>query len=189
MVSTVYLCRIGGSWKLWGHGGLSSWTQGLLLRERAQQHDEVYYMWALAFFMAFNRAASFQPGLVSETLSVHTFHFIEQNLTTYYEMMLTDRKEATSWAHRCVQWEWGQSGHLGQAENKDEVACAGLWALTLGGEVSVDSWPRLSSSSLASLVAQDAPGSEGLPGAAGHGERDGRSPRCGYEGEQSRHQE
>nr|XP_030722476.1 protein timeless homolog isoform X2 [Globicephala melas] len=71
-----------------------------LLREKAQQHDETYYMWALAFFMAFNRAASFRPGLVSETLTVRTFHFIEQNLTNYYEMMLTDRKEATSWARR-----------------------------------------------------------------------------------------
>ncbi|XP_069347931.1 protein timeless homolog isoform X3 [Eulemur rufifrons] len=71
-----------------------------LLREKAQQHDETYYMWALAFFMAFNRAASFQPALVSETLSVRTFHFIEQNLTNYYEMMLTDRKEAASWARR-----------------------------------------------------------------------------------------
>ncbi|KAM8802105.1 protein timeless homolog isoform 1-T1 [Rhynchonycteris naso] len=71
-----------------------------LLREKAQQHDETYYMWALAFFMAFNRAASLRPGLVSETLSVRTFHFIEQNLTNYYEMMLTDRKEAASWACR-----------------------------------------------------------------------------------------
>ncbi|CAH6778542.1 Timeless [Phodopus roborovskii] len=71
-----------------------------LLRERAQQHDETYYMWALAFFMAFNRAASFRPGFVSETLSVRTFHFVEQNLTNYYEMMLTDRKEAASWARR-----------------------------------------------------------------------------------------
>ncbi|KAM6153293.1 protein timeless homolog isoform 2-T2 [Erethizon dorsatum] len=71
-----------------------------LLREKAQQHDETYYMWALAFFMAFNRAASFRPGLVSETLSVRSFHFIEQNLTNYYEMMLTDRKEARSWACR-----------------------------------------------------------------------------------------
>lgn len=50
--------------------------------------------------MAFNRATSFRPGLVSETLSVRTFHFIEQNLTNYYEMMLTDRKEAASWARR-----------------------------------------------------------------------------------------
>lgn len=71
-----------------------------LLREKAQQHDETYYMWALAFFMAFNRAASFRPALVSETLSVRSFHFIEQNLTNYYEMMLTDRKEARSWACR-----------------------------------------------------------------------------------------
>lgn len=59
-------------------------------------------MWALAFFMAFNRAASFRPGFVSETLSVRAFHFVEQNLTTYYEMMLTDRKEAASWARRSV---------------------------------------------------------------------------------------
>ncbi|XP_057614159.1 protein timeless homolog isoform X1 [Chionomys nivalis] len=71
-----------------------------LLRERAQQHDETYYMWALAFFMAFNRTASFRPGFVSETLSVRTFHFVEQNLTNYYEMMLTDRKDAASWARR-----------------------------------------------------------------------------------------
>lgn len=52
--------------------------------------------------MAFNRAASFRPGFVSETLSVRAFHFVEQNLTTYYEMMLTDRKEAASWARRSV---------------------------------------------------------------------------------------
>ncbi|XP_068935540.1 protein timeless homolog isoform X2 [Petaurus breviceps papuanus] len=71
-----------------------------LLREKAQQHDETYYLWALAFFMTFNRASNFQPGLVSETLSVRTFHFIEQNLTNYYEMMLTDRKEAVSWGRR-----------------------------------------------------------------------------------------
>ncbi|XP_038607997.1 protein timeless homolog [Tachyglossus aculeatus] len=71
-----------------------------LLRERAQQHDETYYLWALAFFMAFNRASRFRPGLVSETLSVRTFHFIEQNLTNYYEMMLTDRREAVSWGRR-----------------------------------------------------------------------------------------
>ncbi|XP_043822864.1 protein timeless homolog [Dromiciops gliroides] len=71
-----------------------------LLREKAQQHDETYYLWALAFFMTFNRASNFRPGLVSETLSVRTFHFIEQNLTNYYEMMLTDRKEAVSWGRR-----------------------------------------------------------------------------------------
>ncbi|XP_066440903.1 protein timeless homolog [Eleutherodactylus coqui] len=71
-----------------------------LIREKAQQHDETYYLWSMAFFMAFNRVHKFQPELVSETASIRTFHFIEQNLTNYYEMMLMDKKEATSWARR-----------------------------------------------------------------------------------------
>ncbi|KAJ8260198.1 hypothetical protein GJAV_G00178210 [Gymnothorax javanicus] len=71
-----------------------------LVREQAQQHDETYYLWALTFFMAFNRGHNFRPDLVSETLSIRAFHFIERNITNYYEMMLTDRKEATSWSRR-----------------------------------------------------------------------------------------
>uniref|UniRef100_A0A8C3HK64 Timeless circadian regulator n=1 Tax=Chrysemys picta bellii TaxID=8478 RepID=A0A8C3HK64_CHRPI len=71
-----------------------------LLREKSQQHDETYYLWAMAFFMAFNRGRRFRPELVSETVSVRAFHFIEQNLTAYYEAMLLDKKEATSWARR-----------------------------------------------------------------------------------------
>uniref|UniRef100_A0A6Q2YDH2 Timeless circadian clock n=1 Tax=Esox lucius TaxID=8010 RepID=A0A6Q2YDH2_ESOLU len=71
-----------------------------LVREQAQQHDETYYLWALSFFMAFNRGNGFRADLVSETMSIRTFHFIERNITNYYEMMLTDRKEATSWSRR-----------------------------------------------------------------------------------------
>ncbi|XP_050190499.1 protein timeless homolog isoform X2 [Myiozetetes cayanensis] len=71
-----------------------------LLREKAQQHDETYYLWATAFFMAFNRRRGFRPELVSETVSVRAFHFIEQNLTKYYEMALMDKKEATTWVRR-----------------------------------------------------------------------------------------
>ncbi|XP_032405525.1 protein timeless homolog [Xiphophorus hellerii] len=71
-----------------------------LIREQTQQHDETYYLWALSFFMAFNRGNGFHADLVSETMSVRTFHFIERNITNYYEMLLTDRKEATSWSRR-----------------------------------------------------------------------------------------
>lgn len=71
-----------------------------LIREQAQQHDETYYLWALSFFMAFNRGNGFHTDLVSETMSIRAFHFIERNITNYYEMMLTDRKEATTWSCR-----------------------------------------------------------------------------------------
>lgn len=71
-----------------------------LIREQTQQNDETYYLWALSFFMAFNRGNGFRPDLVSETMSIRAFHFIERNITNYYEMMLTDRKEATTWSRR-----------------------------------------------------------------------------------------
>uniref|UniRef100_A0A8C9WUA8 Timeless circadian clock n=1 Tax=Sander lucioperca TaxID=283035 RepID=A0A8C9WUA8_SANLU len=71
-----------------------------LIREQTQQHDETYYLWALSFFMAFNRGNGFRADLVSETMSIRAFHYIERNITNYYEMMLTDRKEATSWSRR-----------------------------------------------------------------------------------------
>ncbi|KAM9444217.1 protein timeless homolog [Clarias gariepinus] len=71
-----------------------------LIREQGQQHDETYYLWSLSFFMAFNRGNGCRAELVSETLSIRAFHFIEKNITNYYEMMLTDRKEATSWSRR-----------------------------------------------------------------------------------------
>uniref|UniRef100_A0A3B3CT90 Timeless circadian clock n=2 Tax=Oryzias melastigma TaxID=30732 RepID=A0A3B3CT90_ORYME len=71
-----------------------------LIREQTQQHDETYYLWALSFFMAFNRGNDFRADLVSETMSIRAFHFIERNVTNYYEMLLTDRKEATSWSRR-----------------------------------------------------------------------------------------
>ncbi|CAG11760.1 unnamed protein product, partial [Tetraodon nigroviridis] len=71
-----------------------------LIREQTEEHDETYYLWALSFFMAFNRGNGFHTDLVSETMSIRTFHFIERNLMKYYEMILTDRKEATSWSRR-----------------------------------------------------------------------------------------
>lgn len=74
--------------------------QERLIREQTEEHDETYYLWALSFFMAFNRGNDFHTDLVSETMSIRTFHFIECNITKYYEMILTDRKEATSWSRR-----------------------------------------------------------------------------------------
>lgn len=79
--------------------------QERLVREQTEQNDETYYLWALSFFMAFNRGNGFRADLVSETMTIRAFHFIERNITNYYEMILTDRKEATSWSRR-----WGRRG-------------------------------------------------------------------------------
>ena len=57
-----------------------------------------------------------------------------------------------------------------------------------GDTVSVNQGAKLSFLS-PPFCLQDAPGSEGVSGAAGHGERDGCVPRRGCEGEQPHHQE
>lgn len=77
-----------------------SFLQERLIREQTEEHDETYYFCALSFFMAFNRGNGFRTYLVSETMSIRTFHFIERNIIKYYEMILTDRKEATPWSRR-----------------------------------------------------------------------------------------
>ncbi|XP_041372172.1 protein timeless homolog [Gigantopelta aegis] len=71
-----------------------------LQREKTQDHDETYYLWAMRFFMEFCRLHSKRVDLVSETLSVTTFHYIYNNLLTYYEMITSEKKEAITWSKR-----------------------------------------------------------------------------------------
>ncbi|GAB1598843.1 protein timeless homolog [Argonauta hians] len=79
---------------------LMSAVKDNLVREVTQDHDETYYLWSLTFFMEFCRLHNRQVELVSETLSVSTFHYIQVNLLNYYEMIMTDKKEAKIWAKR-----------------------------------------------------------------------------------------
>ncbi|KAK8723590.1 hypothetical protein OTU49_011453 [Cherax quadricarinatus] len=71
-----------------------------LNRARAQEHDESYYLWAIKFFMEFNRYHQFKIELVSETLSVEIFHYIQTHLENYFEMMATDKKKIPLWSRR-----------------------------------------------------------------------------------------
>ncbi|KAJ9574818.1 hypothetical protein L9F63_008017, partial [Diploptera punctata] len=71
-----------------------------LVRARAQANDESYYMWGLKFFMEFNRNYKFQVKLVSETMSVQTFHFIQTQLEKCYDMLTTDKKKLLLWSRR-----------------------------------------------------------------------------------------
>ncbi|XP_066149968.1 protein timeless homolog isoform X2 [Euwallacea fornicatus] len=71
-----------------------------LVRAKAQAHDESYYLWAMRFFMEFNRCYKFEVKLVSETLSVQTFHYVQQQSENFYDMMATDKKKLKLWSRR-----------------------------------------------------------------------------------------
>ncbi|GFQ67403.1 protein timeless homolog [Trichonephila clavata] len=71
-----------------------------LLRKTSGDHDDSYHLWAVEYFMKFNRLYSFQPALVSETISLQMFHHIHTQITNYHEMMLTDKSKAKIWSKR-----------------------------------------------------------------------------------------
>lgn len=71
-----------------------------LLRQVSDEHDDTYYLWAISYFMQFNRLYDFQPALVSETISIQSFHHIQTQITNYQEMMLSDKKKTNFWARR-----------------------------------------------------------------------------------------
>ncbi|KAK2177430.1 hypothetical protein NP493_598g01011 [Ridgeia piscesae] len=75
-------------------------VKDVLVRSKAQENDETYYLWATRFFMEFNRRYNFRIDLVSETMSVQAFHNIHMNLHTFHEMILTNKKEAVIWSRR-----------------------------------------------------------------------------------------
>lgn len=52
------------------YNSLMHTAKDCLVRMKAQEHDETYFLWALKFFMEFNRNGKFRVELVSETMSV-----------------------------------------------------------------------------------------------------------------------
>ncbi|EFN81173.1 Protein timeless-like protein [Harpegnathos saltator] len=62
--------------------------------------ETVSYLWALRFFMEFNRHYKFQVKYVSETISTGVFHLVQRQMDQYYEMILTDKKRIPAWSRR-----------------------------------------------------------------------------------------
>ncbi|OWR52896.1 timeout [Danaus plexippus plexippus] len=79
---------------------LMHYVKDVLVRAKAQQNDESYYLWAVKFFMEFNRAHDFQVGFVSETMSVPMFHYVQQQMEKYYDMISVEKKKFTNWVRR-----------------------------------------------------------------------------------------
>ncbi|XP_035225481.1 protein timeless homolog [Stegodyphus dumicola] len=71
-----------------------------LFRQNADENDDSFYLWAIRYFMEFNRRYDFQPAFVSETISMQIFHHIQTQITNYQEMMLSDKKKTNIWSKR-----------------------------------------------------------------------------------------
>ncbi|XP_037944705.1 protein timeless homolog [Teleopsis dalmanni] len=63
-------------------------------------HDDSYLLWAIRFFMEFNRLNGLQLELVSESLSVQCFHWVLTRMQHDMDMIVSDKKQARVWAKR-----------------------------------------------------------------------------------------
>ncbi|CAO1421421.1 unnamed protein product [Diamesa hyperborea] len=73
-----------------------------LERSRGQDagNDESYLLWAIRFFLEFNRLNGFKLALVSETLCVGTIHWITGRMQHDVEMIGTDKHRKLNWNRR-----------------------------------------------------------------------------------------
>jgi timeless len=73
-----------------------------LRRNISQDNDETYYLWAIQFFMEFNRCnpKTNDNSLVDETMSVSCFHYLHTQIEHYLDMMKTQKEDLTLWSKR-----------------------------------------------------------------------------------------
>ncbi|XP_038223054.1 protein timeless homolog [Zerene cesonia] len=79
---------------------LMHYVKDVLVRAKAQQNDESYFLWAMRFFMEFNRGHKFDVALVGETMSVPMFHYVQQQMEKYYDMIRVEKKKYHAWVRR-----------------------------------------------------------------------------------------
>uniref|UniRef100_A0A336MW68 CSON008069 protein n=2 Tax=Culicoides sonorensis TaxID=179676 RepID=A0A336MW68_CULSO len=72
----------------------------VLERSAGQGHDDSYLLWAMRFFMEFNRLNGFKVDLVSESLSTNCFHWVVQRIQHHLDMIDSDKRHARIWGKR-----------------------------------------------------------------------------------------
>lgn len=63
-------------------------------------NDHSYLLWAIRFFMEFNRLSGFRLDVVSETMSVNAFHYVLTRIQHDVDIMGTDKERARLWGKR-----------------------------------------------------------------------------------------
>lgn len=79
---------------------LVRYTRHALERSSGTGHDDTYLLWAIRFFMEFNRLKGFKLQLVSEALSTSSIHWVVSRMHHHMGMMGSDKKRGRLWGKR-----------------------------------------------------------------------------------------
>lgn len=72
----------------------------VLERNAGSGNDDTYLLWAIRFFMEFNRLNDFKLHLISESLSVNCFHWIITRIQHDLDIIITDKRNKQLWNRR-----------------------------------------------------------------------------------------
>ncbi|EDV93232.1 GH18380 [Drosophila grimshawi] len=101
----------------------------------SSSHDDSYLLWAIRFFMEFNRLSGLQLQLVSESLSVQCFHWVLTRMQHDMDMIQCDKKQARLWAKRLhvalLTFRELLQSLLGLQKLKDDDNARGLFDMLL----------------------------------------------------------
>ncbi|XP_060645851.1 protein timeless homolog [Drosophila nasuta] len=101
----------------------------------SSSHDDSYLLWAIRFFMEFNRLSGLQLQLVSESLSVQCFHWVLTRMQHDMDMIQSDKKQARLWAKRLhvalLTFRELLQSLLGLQKLKDDDNARGLFDMLL----------------------------------------------------------
>ncbi|EDW59287.1 protein timeless homolog isoform X1 [Drosophila virilis] len=101
----------------------------------SSSHDDSYLLWAIRFFMEFNRLSGLQLQLVSESLSVQCFHWVLTRMQHDMDMIQCDKKQARLWAKRLhvalLTFRELLQSLLALQKLKDDVNARGLFDMLL----------------------------------------------------------
>ncbi|XP_076297468.1 circadian regulator timeout [Lasioglossum baleicum] len=76
------------------------YARSCIMGNQGEQSEATCYLWALRFFMEFNRHYKFEVKYVSETISTEIFHFVQRQMEQYYEMIIVDKGKVPVWSRR-----------------------------------------------------------------------------------------
>jgi timeless len=99
--------------------------RNLVNNEHGSGHDQSYLLWAIRFFLEFNRLNGFKIDLVTESLSTGTIHWICNQIQNDSEMIQTDKKKKIHWNRRLqlgiqAYREFLLSLHCMETQHEDE---------------------------------------------------------------------
>ncbi|KAL0277751.1 UNVERIFIED_CONTAM: hypothetical protein PYX00_004928 [Menopon gallinae] len=82
------------------YNNLMSVVKEKLLSGKGLPNDETFYFWALRFFLEFNCTHNLDIKLISDSVNVQTFHYLQTHMEENFEKLACEKKRRSQWVKK-----------------------------------------------------------------------------------------